>query len=131
MHLITNIKLKCALFEVHMVLVRDQLEHEFSFRCKSIVRGHYVYKGALNKKYFDNRIKPAPNSEYALISEVRLTMREYGILCIMHYCHPLQASGLSAVVLGVISWTTPSWCPSWDKQRECCLKLVMCVVMFS
>ena len=36
-------------------------------------------KGALNKKYFDNRIKPAPNSEYALISEVRLTTREYGI----------------------------------------------------
>ena len=28
--------------------------------------------------YFDNRIKPAPNSEYALISEVRLTTREYG-----------------------------------------------------
>ena len=32
----------------------------------------------VNKKYFDNRIKPAPNSEYALISEVRLTTREYG-----------------------------------------------------
>ena len=26
----------------------------------------------------DNRIKPAPNSEYALISEVHLTTREYG-----------------------------------------------------
>ena len=46
---------------------------------ESIVRGHYVYKGALNKKYFNNRIKPAPNSEYALISEVRLTTHEYGI----------------------------------------------------
>ena len=74
------IKLECALFEVRTVLVRDQLEQEFSFRFESIVRGHYVYKGALNKKYFDNRIKPAPNSEYALISEVRLTTREYGNL---------------------------------------------------
>ena len=48
MRLITNIKLECALFEVRMVLVRDQLE-EFSFRFESIVRGHCVYKGALNK----------------------------------------------------------------------------------
>ena len=51
----------------------------FSIR-GNIVRGHHVYKGALNKKYFDNRSKPAPNSEYALISEVRLTTREYGIV---------------------------------------------------
>ena len=79
MRLITNIKLECALFEVRTVLVRDQLEQEFSFRFESIARGHYVYKGALNKKYFDNRIKPAPNGEYALISEVRLTTREYGM----------------------------------------------------
>ena len=76
--LITNIKLECALFEVRTVLVRDQLEQELSFRFESIVRGHHVYKGALNKRYFDNRIKPAPNSEYALISKVRLTMRGYG-----------------------------------------------------
>ena len=41
-------------------------------------------KVRLIKKYFDNRIKPAPNSEYALISEVHLTTREYGILvCIL------------------------------------------------
>ena len=64
MRLITNIKLECALFEVRMVLARDQPEQEFSFRFESIVRGHHIYKGALNKKYFDNRIKPAPNSEY-------------------------------------------------------------------
>ena len=70
------IKLECALFEVRTVLVRDQLEQEFSFRFESIV--HYVYKGALNLKKLNNRIKPAPNSEYALISEVRLTTREYG-----------------------------------------------------
>ena len=49
------------------------------FRFESIVRRYHVYKGALNKKYFDNRIKPAPNSEYVLISEVRLTTREYGM----------------------------------------------------
>ena len=72
----TNIKLECALFEVHVraVIVRDQLEQAFSFRIESIVRGHYVYKGALNKKYFDNRIKPAPNSEYALISEMLIIL---------------------------------------------------------
>ena len=44
---------------------------------KTLVREHYVYKGALNKKYFDNRIKAVPNSEYVLITEMRLTMREY------------------------------------------------------
>ena len=80
MRLITNIKLECALFgSTYGPCARDQPKQEFSFRFKSIVRGHHVYKGALNKKYFDNRIKPAPNSEYALISEVRLTTREYGI----------------------------------------------------
>ena len=78
MCLSTNIKLECVLFEVRTVIVRDQLEQEFSFQFESIVRGHYVYKGVLNKKYFDNRIKPAPNSEYALISEMYLTTREYG-----------------------------------------------------
>ena len=78
-HLTTNIKLECALFKVRTVLVRDQLEQEFSFQFKSIVRGYHVYKGALNRRYFDNRIKPAPNSEYVLISKVRLTTREYGI----------------------------------------------------
>ena len=36
-------------------------------------------KVRLIKKYFDNRIKPAPNREYELISEVRLTTRKYGI----------------------------------------------------
>ena len=49
MHLIKNIKLEGALFEVRTVLVRDQLEQEFSFRFESIVQGHYVYRGALNK----------------------------------------------------------------------------------
>ena len=77
--LTTNIKLECALFEACTVIVRDQLEQEFSFRFESIVRGHHVYKGALNKKYFDNRIKPAPNSDYALISEVCLATHEYRI----------------------------------------------------
>ena len=52
-----NIKLECALFEVRTVLVRDQLEQEFSFRFES---RYYVYKRTLNKKYF-----AAPNSEYA------------------------------------------------------------------
>ena len=47
MRLITTIKLECALFEVRTVIVRDQLEQEFSFGFESIVRGHYVYKGAL------------------------------------------------------------------------------------
>ena len=71
--LITNIKLECALFEVHMVITRSQMEQEFSF-------WHHVYKGALNKKYFDNRIKAVPNSEYALISEMHSTCtHEYGI----------------------------------------------------
>ena len=79
MHLSTNVKLECALFEVHTVIVRNQPEHEFSFRFESIVRGYHVYRGALNKKYFDNRIKPAHNSEYALISEMHLTTCEYGI----------------------------------------------------
>ena len=77
--LITNIKLECDLFEVRTVIVRDQLEQEFSFRFESIVWGHYVYKGAVNKKYFENRIKPAANSEYALKSEVRLTVHDYGM----------------------------------------------------
>ena len=45
------------------VIVRDELEQEFSFRFESIVREHHVYKGALNK----------------LISEMRLTTREYGM----------------------------------------------------
>ena len=73
MCLVTNIKLECALIEVRTVILRDQLEQEFSFRFESIVRGYYVYKGALNKKYFDKTIKPAPNSEYALISEVHVS----------------------------------------------------------
>ena len=40
--LITNIKLKCALFEVRTVIVRDQLEQAFSFLFESIVRRHSV-----------------------------------------------------------------------------------------
>ena len=62
MHLTTNIKLECALFEVRTIIVRDQLEQEFSFQFESIIQEHHVYKGVLNKKCFDNRIKPAPNS---------------------------------------------------------------------
>ena len=61
------------------------MEQGFSFRFDSIVRGHHVYKGALNKKYFDNRIKPALNSEYALVSEMRLTTCEYNQLYPLHH----------------------------------------------
>ena len=78
--LTTNIKLEYALFEVRTEISwnRNSL-----FRFKNIVREHHVYEGALNKKYFDNRIKPAPNSEDALISEICLTTREYGnYLCL-------------------------------------------------
>ena len=74
--LTTNIKLKRALFDVHTVIVRYQLEQEFSFRFESIIQGHYVYKGALTK-YFDNRIKLVPNTAYVLISEMRLITLEY------------------------------------------------------
>ena len=35
------------------------------------------FEGALNKKNLI--IKPAPNSKYALINEVRLTTHEYGM----------------------------------------------------
>ena len=75
--LITNIKLKCALFEVRTVIVRHQLEQAFSFRFESIVRGHSVL--CAYKRCFDNRIKPVPNSEYVFISEMHLTCG-YGII---------------------------------------------------
>ena len=75
-----------ALFEVRTVLAPEISRNRSSFQFESIVRGHHVYKGAFNKNYFDNRIKPASNSEYALISEVRLTMHEYGILVNRERC---------------------------------------------
>ena len=80
MRLITNIKLEYALFGVRTILVPEiSRNRSFLFDSRVSFEGTMSIKGALNKKYFDNRIKPAPNSKYALISEVRLTTREYGI----------------------------------------------------
>ena len=58
------------------------------------------------------RVEPAPNSEYAPISEMRLIMRDYGrvLLALLNYYHTVTVTALVGIMMQVLEYAISVHC---------------------
>ena len=122
MRLIANIKLECALFEVRTVLAPEiSRNRSFLFDSRVLFEGTMSIKVRLIK----NILITESTSAYALINEVRLTTREYGICTLWYtaiactYFDQTYAEMKSTLyVFVVLDLLTPPDIDQWNKVTQ-------------